>query len=136
MAGFGNQRFHALQFLFGNGGAVVAEESGHGAGGRAFKERVEDVAEGGAAGVGRGDDGEVDVAWAVFAVADVAFVFEDAEEGADGGVAGGAGEFGLDFEGGGFLAAEEDVENLAFAAGKVVNRVVFFNPANFLAPLC
>ena len=94
------------------------------------------MAECGAAGFSGGDDGEVDVAGTVFAVADVAFVFEDAEKGADGGVAGSVGEFGLDFERGGFLAAEEDVENLAFAAGKDEDGVVIFGHANFLAPLC
>jgi hypothetical protein len=94
------------------------------------------MTQGGAAGFSGGDDGDIDIAGAVFAVADVAFVFEDTEEGADGGVAGGVGEFGLDFEGGGFLAAEEDIENLAFAAGEDGDGVVIFSHANFLAPLC
>jgi len=110
--------FEAFEFGGGEFAAVFAEKGGHGPGSGAVKECIEHVTEGAAAGDVGTLDGEIDIAGAFFAVLDVAFVFEDAEEGADGGVAGGVGDVGLDLLGGGLFAAEQDIEDLAFAPGE------------------
>lgn len=62
--------------------------------------------------------GEVNEAAMDAVVFEVAFVFEDAEDGANGGVAWGAGEPGLDIGGGGLTEAVEDFHDFAFAAAE------------------
>ena len=135
-AGLGQNCFQALEFGGGEFAAIFAEEFGHGTGGGAVKERIEHVTQGAAAGDLSALDREVDVAGAVFAVTNVAFVDEDAQEGPDGGVAGGIGDAGLDFLRGGLFTAEEDVEDLAFPAGEEGWGICLLGHAKFLAPHC
>jgi hypothetical protein len=66
------------------------------------------------------DAREIDVTVALLAMADVALGFEDAEEGADGGVTWGIGEILEDLGGGGVLSGVEDVHDLAFTAAELM----------------
>jgi len=78
------------------------------------------MAKGGAAGDVSGNGWCVDVTQAVFFVADMALLFEDAELGADGGIAGLSGDFCEDLAHGGAFEFVENVHDLAFAAGEGV----------------
>ena len=76
------------------------------------------MAKSGAPGDIARDSRDVDVAEAVFFVADVAFFFEDTELSADGGIAGRVGELREDLADGGAFELIENVHDLAFAAGE------------------
>jgi len=107
------------QILAGEAGGVGVEQSGHGSGGGAVEERFHQMAHGAAHGeLGLFHRG-VDVAEILGTVADMAFLLEGAQMGADGGVAWGIGELGANLGGGGIGAAEEDVHDLPFAAGEL-----------------
>jgi hypothetical protein len=89
------------------------------------------VAKGGAAGDVSRNGWGIHVAQAVFFVADVAFLLEDAELSADGGIAGLARDFCQDLADGSTLESIENVHDLAFAAGQGVwlgfsRHVLFF----------
>jgi len=73
----------------------------------------------------------VNVAQAVFFVADVAFLFKHAELGADSGIAGLSGDFSKNLADGGAFEPVKNVHNLAFTAGESVwlglsDHVLFF----------
>ena len=67
---------------------------------------------------------QIDIAGTLLLVADVALLFHDAERGAHGGIAGGVGHGGLDFGGGGAAAGDEDIHDLALAAGAVKMLII------------
>ncbi len=109
----------------------TAEQRGHDFFRRAIEKSFDEVAKSRAAGdVARHRRG-VDVPEAVFFVAHVAFFFENAELGADGGITGLIGELGENLADGGALELIENVHDLAFAAREGVRfgfsgHVLFF----------
>ena len=112
----------------------AAEERGDGLLGRAVEEGLDDVAEGRFRRCPAGRHRRVDEPLPVVVVAHVALLLEHAELGADGGVAGVAGEIRHDLGRGGAAAAEEDVHDLALAAGE--DAVESAHDVIFLARLC
>jgi hypothetical protein len=101
-AGFLDHGGEAVEFFVADFIGCGIEEGGNEFFAGAFEEVFEELGEDGLAGLGGGDDGLVDVTRAVCAVGKDAFFFHDAEEGANGRVAGRCGEAGLDFGGGAF----------------------------------
>jgi len=89
------------------------------------------VAKSGAAGDIARHGRSVDVTEALFFVAYVAFLLEDAELSADGGIAGLSGDFSKDLADRGAFEPIKNVHDLAFAAGQGVwlgfsRHVLFF----------
>ena len=103
----------------------TAEQRGHDFFRRAIEKCFDEVAKSGAAGdIARHGRG-VDIAQAVFFMAHVAFFFENAQLGADGGIAGFIGELREDLADGGALKFIKDVHDLAFAAREAVRFGLF-----------
>lgn len=126
LLGFFDESGHTLEVvgreLFGGD----VEESGDDLGGRVLEEGRQEMADGGEFRLGGSEIGQEDVLEAFVAMGDVAFLFEGAEEGADGGVGGRIGEGGENFSGGGGAALIEDIHDLTFAAGKGGGLVLVF----------
>jgi hypothetical protein len=93
------------------------------------------VTKGGAACDFARNSRHIDVAEAVLFVADVALFFEDAELGADGGIAGLAGHLCEDLADGGALKLVKNVHNLTFAAREGA-RLGFLSHVLFFQHLC
>jgi hypothetical protein len=105
--------------LFGSDfGDFATEKSGDGFFGRAFEERVDEMAKSGTPSDVSRDGGDVDVAGTVFLVANLAFSLEHAKLCADSGIVRVAGHSRQDFGHGGAFEFVENVHDLAFAAGK------------------
>jgi hypothetical protein len=110
--------FETLQLIGGNFAAVGIDQRGDRVRERALEEGLEHALERRAAGGGARLGGEEDVARAVRAMSQMAFFFEDAEERADGRIAGRIGQSGGDLGRGGFAAGIDDIHDLAFAAAE------------------
>jgi hypothetical protein len=121
LAGFADEGGEAFDFFGGEFGAGVGEVGGEGAFDAAAEEGFDDAFEGAFAGFFDGACGAVDEGAALFFVADDAFVFEDAEEGANGGAGGGIVETFDDGFGGeaGVGVGVDGFHDLAFAAGEL-----------------
>ena len=76
-----------------------------------------------AAGPSFGQGGQEDVAEPLLLVFGVPLLLQDAERGADGGVAGLVGQRGPDFGGGGAAQLVEHVEDLALASAEMLENL-------------
>jgi len=108
----------ALEFFVADSLGFWVKESGDEFFAGTAEHGLEDLSEDGLAGLGGGDGGLENVARAVGRVGEDAFLLHDAEEGADGGIAGGGGEAALDFGGGALAGGEEDLDHLTLAAAE------------------
>src|SRR5205814_7730146 len=103
-------------------GRRVAEVRGDGLFEGALEERVEHAAQGRPAGPVARLGGRVDVLEPFLAVREVALLFEDGQEGADGGPARRVGQGGPHLRGRGLAPGVDDVEDLPLAAAEVLFR--------------
>ena len=122
----------ALEFVLGELAVLGIDERSDGVGEGAVEEGVEHFLQGGAAHLLARLSGHEDVARAVLAVLQRTLFLQDAQQGADGGVAGRIRQCGLDFSGGGFALGIDDVHDLPFPTAVLV---VFGCHAGFLAYL-
>jgi hypothetical protein len=121
LASFADEGGEAFDFFGGEFGARVGEVGGEGAFDAAAEEGFDDAFEGAFAGFFDGAGGSVEEGAALLFVTEDAFVFEDAEEGADGGAGGGIVEAFDDGFGGeaGIGVGVDGFHDLAFAAGEL-----------------
>ena len=143
LTGFVDQFGEVVEFLGGEFGGAVVQQGGGSAAGGAAEEGFDEMAEGAPADAGGLGGRHVDVAQVFGFVAGVAFFFQRAELGADGGVAGTVRHVLVDFGRGGALAAVEDFHDLPLAAAQVECRfevvghmLAFSQPARKVAGKC
>ena len=101
------------------GAGRVAEMGGEGFFQRAIKEDIEDTGEGRAGRTATGLGGTVEDVAAFLATEEVAFLFHDAKQRAQGAAHGRVGQFGKNLGDGGFAVGEDDIHDLAFALAEL-----------------
>ncbi len=130
LLGLFDDGFEALQFFGGQLAVLSIHQSRHGIGEGAFKERVQDAGERGFAGLFPGNGGRKNIARTILAVFEDALFLQDAQQGADGGVAGGIRKTLDHFGGSGLSTGVDDVHDLPLPAAQFST---FLLHANFLA---
>jgi hypothetical protein len=96
------------------------EEGGDDVGGRAVEEGLSQVGEGAPPRLVLGQPGDIDIAGSVLPVDEVSLLLEDAEQGADGRVAGRRRQAFQDLGSGGLFHLIDDVHDLALPAAQIL----------------
>src|SRR5215469_353512 len=120
LAGLFDQGCHAVQLVAREFRGRNVEQRGHNLFGGIVEERVHQMLNGGTLGLVARHYGHVDITQAFGQMADVALLFQHAQHGAHGRVAGGIVHSLAHFGGGGLAVAVEDVHDLPLAAAQLV----------------